>query len=298
MSDFLQLTVTGLVVGGVYSMVALGFVLIYKASDVINFAQGQLLMAGAYVALALMVTFKVPAIPFFLLAVLITLAFSFLLGMLIERAVLRPFIGEPVISVIMATIGLSSVLSGLIQVFWGTETRTFPPIFPQDPVRLGEVVVSQVYLWSLGITIALLTIFTFFFKYSSVGIAMRATADDQQAALSMGISVKKIFAWAWAISAVVSALGGILLGNINGINVSLGSIGLRVLPVAILGGLDSIPGAVIGGFVIGLLENLAGGYLDPIFGGGVKEVAPFVVLVLILMIKPYGLFGKEIIERV
>lgn len=298
MTDFLQLTVTGLVVGGVYSLVALGFVLIYKASDVINFAQGQLLMAGAYVALALVTAFKVPTVPFFLLAVLVTLVFSFLLGMIIERAVLRPFIGEPIISVIMATIGLSSVLGGLIQVFWGTETRTFPPIFPQEPVRLGEVVVSQVYLWSLGVAVALLVIFSLFFKYSSVGIAMRATADDQQAALSMGISVNKIFAWAWAISAVVSALGGVLLGNINGINVSLGSLGLRVLPVAILGGLDSIPGAIVGGFTIGLLENLAGGYLDPIFGGGVKELAPFVVLVLILMIKPYGLFGKEIIERV
>jgi len=298
MTLFLQLLVTGLVVGGVYSLVALGFVLIYKSSDVINFAQGELLLAGAWVALSLVGLFKVPTVPFFLLAVLVTLLFSYLLGILIERVVLRPFIGEPVISVIMATIGLSSVLRGLIQVLWGTETRIFPPIFPQEPLRLGSIVVSQVYLWSLGTSLVLLLIFSLFFKYSSTGIAMRATADDQQAALSMGISVKWIFAAAWAISAIVSALGGILLGNINGINISLAHMGLKVLPVAILGGLDSIPGAIIGGFVIGILENLAGGYLDPVFGGGVKEVAPFVVLVLILMVRPYGLFGKEIIERV
>jgi len=200
--------------------------------------------------------------------------------------------------VIMATIGLSSLMRGIIQFIWGTDTRVFPPVFPQTPVRIGEVVVSQVYLWSLGLALLLLIIFALFFKFTITGIVMRAVADDQQAALSMGISVKRVFAITWAIAAVVAAVGGILLGNINGVNSSLAHLGLKVLPVAILGGLDSIPGAVIGGLIIGVLENLAGGYLDPIFGGGVKEVAPFVILVLILLIRPYGLFGKEIIERV
>ncbi|GAW92677.1 branched-chain amino acid ABC transporter permease [Calderihabitans maritimus] len=294
MNFFLQLLVSGLVVGAVYALVALGFVLIFKASDVINLAQGELLLVGAYVSLALMASYKLP----FIAALVLTILFAVLLGMAIERVVLRHFIGEPIISVIMVTIGLSSVMRGVIQMIWGTETRTFPPLFPQEPVYFGPVVVSQVYLWSLGIALVLLVLFTLFFKYSSMGIAMRATADDQQAALSMGISVKVIFATAWAIAAVVSGIGGILLGNINGINSSLAHIGLKVLPVAILGGLDSIPGAIIGGFIIGVLESLAGGYLDPVFGGGVKEVAPFVVLVFILMIKPYGLFGKEEIERV
>ena len=290
----LELVITGLVVGSVYALVALGFALIYKASDVINFAQGELLLVGAYVTLVLVVTYQVP----FLAALAISLLVSGVLGILIERLVLRPFIGEPVISVIMATIGLSSALRGLIQVIWGTDTRTFPLIFPQAPVQLGPVAISQVYLWSLAAALVLLGLFTLFFKYSTFGVAMRATADDQQAALSMGISVKFTFALAWSIAAVVSTIGGVLLGNINGVNPSLGTIGLKMLPVAILGGLDSIPGAIIGGFAIAVLENIAGGYLDPLVGGGVKDVAPFVVLVVILMLKPYGLFGKEIIERV
>ncbi|MEW6448201.1 MAG: branched-chain amino acid ABC transporter permease [Bacillota bacterium] len=289
-----QLLVTGLVVGSIYALVALGFVLIYKASDCINFAQGEFLLIGAYVSLALVATHEVP----FLLAVGLTLFMAVLLGVLVERLILRPFIGEPVISVIMATIGLSSLMRGIVQIFWGTETRVFPPIFPQEPVTIGGAVVSQVYLWSLILAILLLVILSLFFKFTTTGIVMRAVADDQQAALSMGISVKKVFAITWAIAAVVAAVGGILLGNINGVNSSLAHLGLKVLPVAILGGLDSVPGAIIGGFIIGVLENLAGGYLDPVLGGGVKEVFPFVVLVVILLIRPYGLFGKEIIERV
>lgn len=291
---FLQILVSGLVIGSVYALVALGFVLIYKASDVINFAQGEFLLVGAYVSLTMMVAYKVPLFP----AVLLTLVVGVIVGTLVEKFVLRPLIGEPIISMIMATIGLSSTLRGIIQMIWGTDTRTFPGIFPQEPARFGQVVVSEVYLWSLGIALVLLVLFSLFFKFSTMGVAMRATADDQQAALSMGISVKRVFAVAWGIAAVVSAIGGILLGNINGVNGSLAQIGLKVLPVAILGGLDSIPGAIIGGFTIGVLENLAGGYLDPLVGGGVKEVAPFAILVIILMIKPFGLFGKEIIERV
>lgn len=294
MDFFLQLVVSGLVVGSVYALVALGFVLIYKSSDVINFAQGEFLLMGAYVALALVTSYQVPFIP----AVVLTLLGCVLLGVVVERLVLRPFIGEPVISVIMATIGLSSLMRGVIQVIWGTDTRTFPQVFPVEPVHFGGVIVSQVYLWSLGLALALLALFTLFFKYSSTGIVMRAAADDQTAALSMGISVKRVFAITWAIAAVVAGIGGILLGNINGVNPTLASIGLKVLPVAILGGLDSVSGAVVGGFAIGLIESLAGGYLDPIFGGGVKDVTPFVVLVIVLMLRPYGLFGKEIIERV
>ncbi len=294
MSFFLQILISGLVVGAVYALVAFGFVLIYKSSDVINFAQGEFLLVGAYIALSLVVFYQVP----FLAAVALTLSMCVILGIVVERLVLRPFIGERAISVIMATLGLSLLMRGLIQMIWGTETRTFPGIFPDTPVRMGDVVVSQVYLWSLAIAVLLLAVFTIFFKYSSTGIVMRAAADDQVAALSMGISVKRIIAIAWAIAAVVAAIGGVLLGNINGVNPSLAYIGLMVLPVVILGGLDSVPGAIVGGFTIGLLESLAGGYLDPLVGGGVKEVVPFVVLLLVLMIRPYGLFGKEIIERV
>jgi len=291
---FIQLIVTGLVLGSVYAMVALGFVLIYKSSSVINFAQGELVLIGAYMALWLTVSLHIP----FLLSFIITLIFAVLLGFAIERLFLRPMIGEPILSVIMLTIGLSVFLRGLVIILWGTETRVFPPIFSENPVKIGFVRISQVYLWSLVLSIIFLVIFTLFFKYTDIGIAMRATADDQTAALSMGISVKKVFAMAWAVAAVVAAVGGILLGNINGINISVAEFGLRVFPVVILGGLDSVPGAIIGGFTIGIIENLASGYLDPYFGGGTREVTAFIILVIVLMIKPYGLFGLERIERV
>ncbi|MCL5264067.1 MAG: branched-chain amino acid ABC transporter permease [Chloroflexi bacterium] len=294
MDFFLLLLVNGLVVGSIYALVALGFVLIYKSSDVLNLAQGELVMLGAYICFAFVVQYNIP----FFAAFVLTLVFSTILGLSVERVVLRPLIGQPIISVIMVTIGLSSVLRALVQAFWGTDTRPFPTIVSEAPVMLGSIPISQVYIYSLAVSLVLLAIFTAFFRYSKTGIAMRAVADDQQAALSMGISVRRIFAMAWIIAAVVSAIGGIMVGLINGINISLSYMGLKVLPVAILGGLDSIPGAVIGGLAIGVLENLSGGYIDPIVGGGVKEVAPFVFLVFILMIKPYGLFGKEIIERV
>jgi branched-chain amino acid transport system permease protein len=292
---FLQLVINGLVVGSVYALVALGFVIIFKSTSVVNFAQGEFLLLGAYISLAVVGQFNVP----FWIALIITLIFSVALGMLIERLILRPMIGEPVISVIMVTLGLSSVLKALVQGIWGTDTRPFPEIFPSTPVQIGPLPVSQGYLYSVGCVAILLLLFTLFFKYSRAGIAMRATAFSQQVAQSMGISVRRMFALAWAIAAVVSAIGGILLGGVRGgVDAALAAIGLKVIPVVILGGLDSIIGAIVGGLLVGVLENLAGGYLDPLFGGGVKEVAPFVILVLILMVKPYGLFGKVHIDRV
>ncbi len=295
MSFFLQLTINGLVVGSIYALVAMGFVIIYKATSVLNFAQGEFLLLGAYGSLVLLTRFHLP----FYAAVLLTLALAAVLGLAIERLILRPLVGEPVISVIMVTLGLSSILRAVVQGIWGTDTRPFPEVFPSAPLMLGQVPVSRAYAWSLGCVVVLLLAFSLFFKYSRIGIAMRATAFSQQVALSMGISVRRMFALAWAIAAVVSAVGGILLGAVRtGVDQSLALIGLKVLPVVILGGLDSVPGAIAGGLLIGVLENLAGGYLDPLCGGGVKEVAPFVILVAILMIKPYGLFGKVRIERV
>ena len=292
---FLQLVINGLVVGSVYALVALGFVIIFKSTSVVNFAQGEFLLLGAYISLAVVGQYNVP----FWVALIITLIFSVVLGMLIERLILRPMIGEPVISVIMVTLGLSSVLKAIVQGIWGTDTRPFPEIFPSTPVQIGPLPVSQGYIYSVVCVAILLLLFTLFFKYSRAGIAMRATAFSQQVAMSMGISVRRMFALAWAIAAVVSAIGGILLGGVRGgVDAALAAIGLKVIPVVILGGLDSIIGAIVGGLLVGVLENLAGGYLDPLFGGGVKEVAPFVILVLILMIKPYGLFGKVHIDRV
>jgi branched-chain amino acid transport system permease protein len=291
----LQLVLNGVVTGSIYSLVALGFVVIYKSTSVLNFAQGEFLMLGAYVCLSLAVQYQLP----FAVAFLLTLVFSAALGILTERLILRPMIGEPVISLIMVTLGLSALLKAVVQAVWGTDLRPFPNIFPATPVQLGPLPVSQGYLYSTASVAVLLLIFTLFFKFTRAGIAMRATAFSQQVSLSMGISVKRIFALSWSIAAVVSAIGGVLLAGVRGgLDASLAFFGLKVIPVVILGGLDSVGGAIVGGLVMGVLENLAGGYLDPLVGGGAKEVAPFIVLVLILSVKPYGLFGKVKIERV
>ncbi|MEW8979342.1 MAG: branched-chain amino acid ABC transporter permease [Symbiobacterium sp.] len=290
---FLNLLVNGIVVGALYALVALGFVLIYKASGVLNLAQGELVLLGAYIGLTFTTELQIP----FALALLLTIVVSALVGVAIERAVLRPFIGEPPISIIMVTMGLSFLIKAVIHAIWGTDMRSFQGLFRSQPIVIGPVAISEVFLWGLVAALILLILLNAFFKYSMLGIAMRATADDEQAALSMGISVKRVLAATWAVAAMVAAVGGIFLGNIAGVNPLLTSYGLKVLPVAILGGLDSIPGAILGGFIIGILEALTGGYLDQ-YLTGIKEVVPFVVMILILLIKPYGLFGKEIIERV
>jgi branched-chain amino acid transport system permease protein len=295
MTIFLQLLVTGVVVGMIYALAALGFVLIYKASRVINMAQGYFVALGAFGALAIAQVTHLP----FVLAVLGSLAGSVVLGILVERLLLRPMIGEPVIAVIMVTIGLAAVLRGLIFVLWGAGNFGFPQLLPESPLTLGPLIVSPVHLGAFVISLVLLGVFVVFFRRTTLGVAMRAVADDQQAAQSLGVSVRRIFAASWAIAAVVAATAGIVVGSINGLNAdALSFIGLKVFPAVILGGLDSVPGAVVGGITIGVLENLTGGYLDPLVGGGAKEVAPFAVLVLVLMLKPYGLFGTVEIERV
>jgi len=291
----LQLVIAGIAVGGIYSLMALGFVLIFKASSVVNFGPGELVLFGAYVAWATIVQMRMPL----WLALPLTLAVAILLGLVIERGVLRPLIGEPIISVIMVTFGFASVIRGVLNMTWGSDTRPFPALFASQPFHLGPVPVSPVHLWSFVGVLVLLAIFSLFFRFSLTGMAMRATADNQQVAQSLGVSVKRVFALSWCIAAVVSTLGGIILGSVRGgVDFSLADLGLKVFPVVILGGLDSIAGAIVGGVLIGVFENLAGGYLDPLMGGGVKEVAPFVVLVVILMLRPYGLFGKVEIDRV
>ncbi len=290
MDLFIQLTLTGLTNGAILAMAALGFVLIFKASDVINFAQGEFLLIGAYATFAMLAQFGLH----WTLGMALTLGIAVALGVAVERLVLRPMIGEPIISVIMVTIGLSSLLKAIVSAIWGNQPKAFPPFIPSQPVNILGATVGEDRLWAIAIAVIMLGIFSVFFRRSREGIAMRAVADDQQAALSMGISVKKIFAWAWSIAAATAAIGGALIANIVGVGPELAGFGLRVFPVVILGGLDSIPGAIIGGVVIGLLEAYTGGYI----GQGLNQVLPFIVLILILMIRPYGLFGQEIIERV
>ncbi|GAB4549020.1 MAG: branched-chain amino acid ABC transporter permease [Anaerolineales bacterium] len=287
---FIQLTLTGLTNGAILALAALGFVLIYKSSDVINFAQGEFLLIGAYVIFGLIAQFGI----FWPLSMILTILVAIALGVAVERFVLRPMIGEPIISVIMVTIGLSSLLKAIVSAIWGTIPQAFPAFIPSTPVKILGASIGADRLWALGIAAVMLGLFNFFFTRSREGIAMRAVADDQQAALSMGISVKRIFAWAWSIAAVTAAFGGMLVANIVGVSGELAGFGLRVFPVVILGGLDSIPGAIIGGIIVGLLESYTGGYI----GEGLNQVLPFIVLIVILMVRPYGLFGQEIIERV
>jgi len=292
----LQLVISGLVIGSIYSAVALGFVIIYKATRVVNCAQGELLMVGAYVCFAFLVQMHVP----FWAALLLTILFGMVLALFVERLILRPMIGEPVISIIMVTIGLSLVLRSLVAAVWGTEILVYEPkLFPQEMVEIAGLPISLEFVWCFILSVVLLAVFSVFFKYSKAGVAMRAAAFNQQVAQSMGISVKHIFALSWVISAVVSGIGGVLIGNINGINSSLYHFGLKVFPATILGGLDSILGAALGGMIIGILENLSDGFCKTYLNlSGVKEVAPYIFLVIILMIKPYGLFGTKEIERV
>jgi branched-chain amino acid transport system permease protein len=292
MEFFLQLLVNGLSLGFLYALSALGFVMIYKASSVLNFAHGDLLAIGAFLFLVLSAWAQLPI----LLAFALTLAGCFLLGFIVERLFLRPLIGEDLIQVIMLTVGLAAMFKGLLLFIFGGDIHKYPEFLPpQLTLRLDLIEIPSVYVATFVIGILFLLLFGFFFKFSSQGIYMRSVADNQTAALSLGVHVRRVFALSWAIAALVAAMSGIVLGVINGINVhELSAIGLKVFPVVILGGLDSIGGAIIGGVIIGLLETFTGGYLST----SLREIVPYVVLVFILMVKPYGLFGLKEIERV
>ncbi len=303
MEIFFNLLVSGIMVGSIYALVALGWVLIYKCSGVLNLAMGELTLIGAYVSLALYTWFVQatghPTIAF-LLALLCTLVIGAVLGLMTERVFLRKMIGEPVLSVIMVTVGLSFFFKGVVEFIWMTDTRVFTPeVFGKKPIPLyGNINVDSVYLWSFVASIILLLVFVSFFKYTRWGLAMQATADDEMAALSLGVSAKFVYALAWAIAFMASGVGGTLLGNVNGVNISVGYLGLLVLPAVVLGGLNSVPGAILGGIIIGVLQNMADGYLSQFTPGGVKEVAPLAAMVILLLFKPFGLWGWERIERV
>jgi branched-chain amino acid transport system permease protein len=289
MTTFLQLTVTGLANGAILAVAALGFVLIYKATGVINFAQGEFLLVGAYVIWAL-----VTAGLHWSLAILIALVIAVLIGITLERLVLRPMVGESAISVIMVTVGLSGVLAAVVQGIWGT-TQERLDIIPEASVQIpgaGALPVNR--LWAVGVAAVALTAFAVFFRRSHYGVAMRAVADDQQAAMVMGISVRKVFAMSWALAAVSAVVGGLLIASLIGRSSEVAVFGLVVFPVVILGGLDSILGALVGGVIVGLLSQYTAGYVDP----GLRTVIPYVILVFVLLVKPYGLFGEERIERV
>ncbi|HXG04417.1 MAG TPA: branched-chain amino acid ABC transporter permease [Candidatus Binatia bacterium] len=284
----------GVLIGLMYSLIALGFVLVYKATDAINFAQGEFVMIAGFVVVAALQLYGAPLLP----SILIGLGVMILFGFGLERAVLRPLIGRPIIAVVMATIGLAAVLRGLGPLLWGAETKSLPLPIPDEPFVLGPLFIPPIQLLGAVVSLLFLAVFGWFFLKSRRGIAMRAVADSQQVAMAMGINVERYFALAWAMTGIVSALGGVIWGNLLGVDVHLALVGFKVFPVVILGGLDSIPGAIVGGLIVGVVENVAAGYIDPYVGGGTKDFAPYVLMILALMLRPYGIFGKRIIERV
>ncbi|WP_289298704.1 branched-chain amino acid ABC transporter permease [uncultured Reyranella sp.] len=289
-----SLVLNGASIGLMYSLIALGFVLVYKATDAINFAQGEFVMMAGLIAAAILTIEGAPLIA----AVVATLAVMIGFGFGLERVVLRPLLGRPVVAVIMATIGLAAVLRGLTPVMFGGETRAVPLPIGDEPIDLGIGTLSPVQALGSVTALILFVGFSWYFKKSRRGIAMRAVADNQQVAQAMGINVERYFALAWAMAGIVSALGGVIWGAMLGVDVHLALVGLKVFPVVILGGLDSVGGALIGGLIIGIVESLVAGYLDPYVGGGTKDFAPYVLMIIVLMIKPYGIFGKRRIERV
>jgi branched-chain amino acid transport system permease protein len=292
MEFFFQILINGLSIGFTYALAALGFVMIFKSSSVLNFAHGGLMAIGAFVFLVLSTWAKLPI----WLSFLLTLTGCFSLGFLIERFFLRPLIGEALIEVIMLTLGLFIMFRGLLLFIFGGDTHSYVEFLPPAlTFHWGNIEVPGVYVATFIIGLIFLGLFGFFFKYSSQGIYMRSVADNQPAAMALGVHVRRVFALSWAIAALVCAMSGIVIGIITGINVhEVSDIGIKVFPVVILGGLDSIGGAILGGIIIGLLETFTGGYLST----SLREIIPYIVLIFILMVKPYGLFGLVEIERV
>ncbi len=297
MSYFFQLVVSGIVVGSIYALSALGFVLIYKSSRVLNIAHGQLIASGAFITYALAVWIGLPIA----LAFVLSMVALFFIAMSVERVFLRRLIGEPIISVIMVTIGLMSILDGLIYLTpFGTTNFSFPEFLPTTPIQLGGVSISWTQLVGVVVTALLIAGFSWFFKKSTLGISMRAVSDDQMASMAIGISIPRVFGLAWAAAGFTAAAAGAIIGNITGLNFeTLHAFGITVFPVVILGGLDSIVGAVVAGIIMGLIQQFAAGYLDGHWGlSGTANLLPYVILLVILLFKPHGLFGIHEIERV
>ena len=294
MDELLQYVITGITVGMVYSLIALGFVLIWKSSGVANLALGQLVLISSWFTYGMLVQLELPA----WFGLILVIVFALALGWIIERFILRPLIAQPILSLITITLGLAFLLEGIVSFIWPKSVAALPHIFPQQTIHIGTAVVSMEYLLAAAISLVLFILLSLYFKYSRMGIAMRATADDQLAVQACGIPVTKIFSRSWMFACVLAAIGGVLMSSIGGVTYGLVETGLKSFSVVILGGLDSFLGAMIAGPIIGLAENVGGGYLTPLTWPGVKDIIPFVIIVIVMFLKPYGLFGEERIERI
>ena len=295
MTFFLQLVVTGFALGMVYALVAIGFVIILKCSNAFNIAQGHFVLIGGYLGYTFLVPFGLPIWASLLLAI----GVAIVLGLLIERLTLRPLVGQSELAVIMMTIALATVLEGLATLIWGGEYKTYHGVLPTVTLRLGEISIPPESLIGLIVSIAVVAILMFVFHYTKIGLAMRATAEDLQVVQSVGSRATTVYAFSWVIACVVGVIGGILLGGVSGVMIPLAEIGLKAFAVVLLGGVNSIGGAIVAGIILGVLENVAAGYLDPLLpGGGMAQIFPFVVIIIMLIFKPYGLFGLVRIKRI
>jgi branched-chain amino acid transport system permease protein len=295
MDELLQYVVTGLALGVVYSLIALSFVVVWKSSGVANLALGQLVLISSWFAYGMTSQAGLPiwaGIP-------LVIVFAVFLGWIIERFTLRPLIAQPILSLIAVTLGLAYFLEGLVGVIWPKSYASLPPIFPQEPIHIGTAVIKQEFVWAAVISLVLFILLTLFFKYHKMGKAMRAAADDQKAVQACGIPVTRIFSQSWMFACVLAAVGGILISSIGNISKApLVETGLQAFSVVILGGLDSFLGAIIAGPIIGLAETLGGGYLTRMTWEGIKEVIPFIIIIIVMFVKPFGLFGEKRIERI
>ena len=295
MEELVRYITQGLSLGLIYGIVALGFVLIYKSSRILNFAVGEFLLIGAYVTWTARVVWHLPVGLCFVVAIVVAI----ILGLVIERVAIRPLIGQPILGVIMMTLALMVILRGTVLLVWGAIARSYDPrLFPAAPMHLGNLVIRQEYIWGFVVAIAMLLIFTYFFRFSKAGLAMRATSEDHQLARGTGIRVKTVFAQSWVICAVVAGTAGIILASMTNVTIDLANVGFKSVAVVLVGGLESVPGAIVAGIIIGVAEALAAGYIDPLVGGGIAEVFAYALAVVSLLIWPYGLFGLRRIERI
>jgi branched-chain amino acid transport system permease protein len=294
--QFLQLIIGGAAIGCIYALIALGFVLIYKATETVNFAQGDLMMVGGFVGLTGMTVVGLSFWAAFLLAILAMA----LLGMLTERALLRPLLGQPAFTVVMLTIGIGYLMRGLITMipYWGTETHTLPVPYKDEVVWIGEVgkglVISVEHLVIIAVTGGLVALLYAFFRHTRIGIAMQATSQNQLAAFYMGIPVRRINMLVWGLSTAICGIAGLLLAPITFVHANMGFVGLKAFPAAVVGGFGSIPGALVGGLVIGIVESLSGFYAPE----GIKDIAAYIVVLVMLAIKPNGIFGDNTTKKV
>jgi branched-chain amino acid transport system permease protein len=285
---FFYFTLSGIFLGAIYSIIALGIVIIYKSTKVFNFAQGHLLMVAVLLGATLSESFGIIG------GMILTVAATACIALLLERLTLRPLIGQPLIAGLLMTIALGYVLEGGALMVWGEGLYKYPELFPSEAVSIGSIAIEQEVIWAFVVLAVGFAIFVLFYQKAILGKAMRATAEDHQVSQSMGIRVTHMFSISWVIAAILAYGASIFLGSVSGGHYLNSHLGLKAIPAVLVGGLDSIPGAIVGGLIVGLLESLVTGYLS----GELGEVVPFIVLLIVLLIKPYGLFGLVRIERI